>query len=116
MDAGALYDIANVDAHPEFDPLTRGHLRIPPGHCPLDLHSAPQRIHGTDEQDQQAVTGRPYDPTAVFFNLRLDELSMMGVQLSECAFIVVTYQAAVTSYIRHQDGHKSAFDLLTDHG
>ena len=82
MDAGALYDIANVDAHPEIDPPIRGHLRIPLGHCPLDLHGAAQRIHSTDEQNQQAVASRPYDPAAVFFNLGFDELRMMGVQLS----------------------------------
>jgi|SRR5262245_43003088 len=115
MDAGALYDIANVDAHPEFDPPIRGHVRIPLGHCPLDLHGTTQCVHSTDEQDQQAVTSRSYGPTAVFFNLGLNELSMMDVQLSERAFIVDPYQAAVTGYIRHQDCHKSAFDLLTSH-
>src|SRR5262245_21205042 len=40
---------------------------------------------------------------------------MMSIQLSEGTFIVDTYQAAVASYIRHQDCHKSAFDLHTSH-
>ena len=41
---------------------------------------------------------------------------MVSVQLGQGAFIIDTYQAAVPGYIRHQDCHKSAFDLLTSHG
>jgi len=51
----------------------------------------------------------------VFFNLGFNELGMVSVQLGEGAFIVEAYQAAVTGYIRHEDCHKSAFDLLTRH-
>src|SRR5215831_13167357 len=43
--------------------------RIPLGHCALDLHRAMQGVHGTDEQDQQAVASCPYDPTSVLLNL-----------------------------------------------
>jgi hypothetical protein len=51
----------------------------------------------------------------VFFNLRLNELGMVSVQLSESTFIIDADQAAVPGYIRHQDCHKSAFDFLTGH-
>ena len=115
MDASALYDIADVDPHPEFDPPTWRNLRIPLGHCALDLDGTTQRVDGTDEQDQQSVASCPYDPTTVLFNLRFNELSMVSVQLSQGAFIVDAYQAAVPGNIRHQDCHKSAFDFLTGH-
>jgi hypothetical protein len=49
MDAGALYDIANVDPNPEIDLPIGRYLRIALGHCALDLYSATQRIHGADE-------------------------------------------------------------------
>src|SRR5262245_10582817 len=115
MDAGALYDIANVDPHPEIDlPIDR-YLRIPLSHCALDPHGTTQGIHGADEQDQQAVASRPDDPTAVFFNLGFNKLSMMGVQLGKGALIINAYQAAVTGYIRHKNCHKSAFYFLTGH-
>jgi hypothetical protein len=115
MDAGALNDIADVDPHPEFHPLIRGNLCIPLSHGALDLNCTTQGFHGTNEQDQQAVASCPYDPTTVFFDLGFNELSMVSVQLGQGAFIVHAYQAAVPSNIRHQDCHKSAFDLVTSH-
>jgi hypothetical protein len=81
----------------------------------LDLHGTTQGIHGADEQDQQAVASSPYDPTTVFSNLGFDQFCVMSVQPSQGSLIVDAYQAAVTGYIRHQDCHKSAFDLLTSH-
>src|SRR5262245_17899101 len=115
MDAGTLYDIANVDPHPKIDLSIGRYLRIPLSHCALDPHGTTQGIHGADEQDQQAVASCPYDLTPVFFNLGFNELSMVRVQPGQGAFIVDTYQAAVASYIRHQDRHKSAFYFLTGH-
>ena len=115
MNAGALYNIANINPHPESDlPIWR-YLRIPESHRALDLHGTTQRVHGADEQDQQTVTSCPYDPTAMIFNLGFNEFSVVSVQLGQRAFIVHAYQAAVAGYIRHQDCHKSAFDLLTSH-
>jgi hypothetical protein len=49
MNAIAFYDITNVNPHPEFDPLPCRNLRIPPDHCALNLHGAPQGFHSTDE-------------------------------------------------------------------
>jgi hypothetical protein len=115
VDASAFDNIADVDPHPEFDPSIWRYLRIPLDHCPLDLHGTTQGVHGTDEQDQQAVASSPYEPTAVFFNLGFNKLSMVSVQLGQSAFIVDAYQAAVPGYIRHQDCHKSAFYFLTGH-
>jgi len=116
MDASTLYDIADVDAHPEIDLPICWHLSISLAHCTLDLDGTTQGIHGADEQDQQAVARCPYDPTTVFFDLGFNELSIVSVQLREGTFIIDTYQAAVSGYIRHQDCHKSAFDFLTGHG
>ena len=79
MDAGALYDIANVDPHSELDPTICRNLRISIGHGALDLHGTTQRVHGTDEQDQQAVASCPHDPAAVFLNLGCNELSMVSI-------------------------------------
>src|SRR4029450_4224649 len=115
MEASTFYDIANVDYHPEFDPLTSRDLRIPPDHCALDLDGTTQRVNGTDAQHQQAIANRPYDPATMLFDFGRDELSMMGVQLSKSAFVIDTYQAAVSGNIRHQDCHESTFDFLTGH-
>src|SRR5262245_62715941 len=115
MDAGTLHDIADVDPHSELDPSICGNLLIALGHGALDLHGTTQSVHGTDEQDQQAVAGCPYDTATVFFDLGLNELGMVSVQLGQGAFIVDADQAAVPSYIRHQDCHKSAFYFLTGH-
>src|SRR5262245_21091568 len=115
MDAGTFDDIADVNPHSELDSPIRGNLRVALGHGTLDLHGTTQGFHGTGEQDQQAVTRRPYDPTPVFFNLGFNELGMVRIQLGQSAFIINADQAAVPSYIRHQDGHKSTFDFLTGH-
>src|SRR5215475_6070823 len=115
MDACALHDIADVDPHPEGDPPICLNLRITLGHCALDLQGTTQRVHGADEQDQQAVARCPYDPTTVFFDLGFNDLGMVSVQQSQSAFIVDAYQAAVPGYIRHQNCHESAFYFLTGH-
>jgi len=115
MDAGALYDIANVDPHPKIDLPIGRYLRIPRSHFALDLHGTTQGTHGADEQDQQAVASCPDDPTTVFSDLGFNELSMVSVELGQGAFIIDADQAAVTGYIRYQDCHKSAFDLGTSH-
>jgi len=115
VNAGALYDIANINPHSELDPPLYRNLCISLAHGALNLDGATQCVHGTDKQDEQAIPSCPYDATPVFFYLGLNELSVVSTQLSQGAFIVDAYQAAVASYIRHQDCHKSAFDLLTRH-
>src|SRR5262245_5863307 len=82
MDTSALNDIADVNPHPKLDPAICRDRRIPRGHCALDLDGATQCVHGTDEQDQQAVACSPYDLTTVFFNLGFNELGMVSIQLS----------------------------------
>jgi len=106
MDAGALYDIANVDPHPKIDLPIGRYLRIPRSHFALDLHGTTQGTHGADEQDQQAVASCPDDPTTVFSDPGFNELSMVSVELGQGAFIIDADQAAVTGYIRYQDCHK----------
>jgi hypothetical protein len=89
VDASALNDISDVNPHPEvYSPICRN-FRIPLGHSALDLYGTTQGVHGTDEQDQQAVASCPYDPTAVFFNLGFNELSKVSVQLGQRAFVIV---------------------------
>jgi hypothetical protein len=78
-----------------------GNLRIALAHGALDFHGTPQGVHGTDEQDQQAVASGPYDPTPVFSNLGRNELAMVSIELGQGAFIIDADQAAVPGYIRH---------------
>ena len=40
---------------------------------------------------------------------------MVSIELGQRAFVIDAYQAAVAGYIRHQDCHKSALNLLTSH-
>jgi hypothetical protein len=116
MDAGAFYDIANIDPHSEFDALACRNLRIALKHRALDLDRAAQGFHRTDEQDQEAIAGGPDHPPMVFSNLGFNELGMVGVELSKCAFVIGTDEAAVSGDIGYQDSHKPAFDFLTGHG
>jgi hypothetical protein len=51
MDGSALYDIPDVDAHPELDPPICWYLRTPLGHCALDPHGAAQGIDGTNKKN-----------------------------------------------------------------
>ena len=115
MDAGVLDDVADVDPHSELEPLLWRHLCISVGHRALDLDRATHRVHDACKQDEQPVASRPCHPATVFLDLGLNELAVMGIQLSEGALVVSPYQAAVAGYIRHQNGHKPALDLLTTH-
>jgi hypothetical protein len=115
MGAGTFDDVANINPHPEFDPLVRRNERIALDHCALNFDSASQRFHGADEKHKETVSGRPDDPAMVLSDLGFDQLGMVSVQLSESAFVINTYEAAITGHIRHQDRHKPAFDVLTGH-
>jgi hypothetical protein len=77
----------------------------------LDVDRATQRVHGTCKQHQQPLASRPCHPATVFLDLGLNELTVMGIQLSEGALVVSAYQAAVSGYIRHQNGHQPSLDL-----
>src|SRR5262245_6373387 len=50
MYACTFNNIAKIDPYPEFDPPICGNMRIPLGHCALDLHGATQRAHSADKQ------------------------------------------------------------------
>jgi len=82
----------------------------------LDLDRATHRVHDACKQNEQAVAGRPYDSATMFFDFGLDELTVMGIQLSGGAFVVSAYQAAVAGYIRDQNGHQPSLDFLAGYG
>jgi hypothetical protein len=69
-----------VNAYPELDPFVLGHLGIALDHPPLNLYSAPQRIHHASEFDQHAVPGGLYDPPAMFGDLGVNQGAPMGLE------------------------------------
>src|SRR5262249_43212009 len=109
-------DVALVYADPEFDAPVLRHLGVPLYHPPLHLDSAPQGIHHAGELDQHPVSGCLYDPSTVFGDLGVYQLSPMGLELRERALFVSSHEPTVTSDISRQDGCETTSNSLVSHG
>jgi len=114
MDAAAVVDndVAKVDPDSKFNSGLAGHLSIPRNHSALDLNSATQCVDDARKQDEQAITGGPYDPASVFTDLGTNECIVMGFHLSERALVVGADQPAVADDISRKNGGHTSFDTL----
>jgi hypothetical protein len=105
-------DVADIDAHTEFDALLIWHPRIALGHPALDIKGAAHCVHYAAKLGQHPVAGVLDDPATVFGNLGIDKSAQMGLKLDVRALFVLTGQPAVAGYIDGQYGNKSALDAV----
>jgi len=108
-------DIAEVDTHPKGDPLVFWHAGIAAGHALLHLDGAAHRLDHARELDQDAVAGRLHDAAEVLLDLRIDQLTAMGLELRKGPRLIRPHQPAVAGDIGGQDGSELAFDALWRH-
>jgi len=66
----------------------------------------PRKFH------QHAVAGSLHDATAVFPDLRIDELAAMRLETLERPFLVRSHQPRIARHIGGEDRGETAFDRL----
>ena len=66
-------DVADIDAHAEFDPASGWHGGIAGDHFALHLDGAAHGVNDTGELDQKPVTGCLHDAATVFLYLWVAE-------------------------------------------
>jgi hypothetical protein len=70
--------VAEVDADAEPDAALFGHVWLSISHPALDLNCTPHGIHNTGKLREHAVAGVLHDATAVFRDLRIDQVPKMS--------------------------------------
>jgi hypothetical protein len=79
--------------------LFLGNAAIAIRHPALDRDGTGNGLNDTWELDQEAVSGRLYDPALVFGDFGINQLATMGSKPRESAGFVLTHEAAVTGDI-----------------
>jgi len=105
--APILYDVAEIDSHPEFDAAFGQHNDVSHGHLALHLNRATHRVDDAAKLDQQAVSGGFYDPAAVLLDLGVGQLASQRLQCSERAFLVHPHQTRIPRHIGGENCSKA---------
>src|SRR5262249_40268059 len=84
-------DITEVDPDAELDPLLWRDSCIALSHPSLDLHPAAHRIHHAGKFGEHSIAGVLDDATAVFGDLRLDQIPEVGLDPFVRAFLVSSH-------------------------
>ena len=100
------HDVADVDAHANFDALVCRHLRIALRHAALLLDGAAHGIHRAGELDQNSVSGAFDNAASVSRDIRFQKFTAVGVEPGEGAFLIGAHQPTVASNIPRKDGRK----------
>ena len=106
-------DVAEIDAHTEYDPLFLANAVIAIRHPALDRDGTGDSLNDARELDQQTIARRLYDPALVLADLRVDEFTTMGSEPRKCAGFVLTHEAAVTGDIGGENGRKTPLYSLS---
>jgi hypothetical protein len=72
-------DVAEIDAKAKLDPGRFGCIGIALAHAALHVDRAADGIHHARKLDEDAVAGGLDHATAVFRNLRVDQLAAVGL-------------------------------------
>jgi hypothetical protein len=106
------YNIADVNADAEFDPLVLRHRSILLGHARLNVNGTTYRIHGASKFDQHAVTGRFDDAASMRSYGGINEGLSNSLKPGQRILLVGTHQAAIPSDIRRQHRCQSPVHAL----
>src|SRR5262249_36539431 len=77
-------DVADIDAHAEFDAFRSRHIGIASGHRALEIDSTTHRIDDAGEFDQQAIAAGFDGASVMFLDLGVAEVAADRLQCREC--------------------------------
>jgi hypothetical protein len=73
--APVLYDVAEIDPHPEFNAAIGRHVGVSLRHLPLHFDSATHRVDDAGKLDEQAVACRLHDAAVMFLDFGVGQLA-----------------------------------------
>jgi hypothetical protein len=85
-------DVADIDAHAEFDALFRRDAEVTCRHFALHFDRAPDRVDDAAKLDEQSIAGGLNNSATMFLDLRVAELAADRPQLGEGTFFVPAHQ------------------------
>ena len=102
-------DVAHVDPDPELDARVGWDFLFAVGHRPLDLGGAFDRIDGTGELGEQAVSRALHYPAVMTLDRGVDQLGPMGLLAGEGTGFVGSHEAGVPDHVQREYGSEPAF-------
>ena len=105
-------DVTNVNADAKFDPsdLRRGSILL--RHPGLHFNGTAYRVHGAGKLDQNAVTGRFDDASAMRGDSGVDNGLSDRLEPGQGALLISTHETAIAGDIRRQHSRQSPFHGL----
>src|SRR5262249_32820464 len=88
-------DVTDVDANAKRYLPICGYAHIALGHPPLHVNRAANRIDDTGKLEQQAVASGRGDAATVLGDLRVDQLSPVGLERGQRAALVAAHEAGI---------------------
>ena len=116
IDVAALDDdVADIDADAKRDPLLWIDLCVASRHPALDLDGATQRVDHARELSQQTIASGLDDPSAVFLDLRIQQVAPKNLQPGERALFIRAHKPAVAGDVGSKNGGKAALGAFFGH-
>jgi hypothetical protein len=109
------YDVADIDADAKRDPLLWIDLCVASRHPALDLKGATQRVDHAPELSQQTIASGLDDPSAVFLDLRIQQVAPKNPQPGERPFFIRAHKPAVAGDVGSENGGKAALGASFGH-
>jgi len=100
--------VAEVDTHPEVDPLIRLDRAVPLGHTTLELDGAAHRVDHTRELGKETVAGILHNAASLLADLRIDQFLQMGLEPLVRALFIGAHHPRVSSHVGGQDRSETA--------
>jgi hypothetical protein len=101
-------DVAEIDADAQLDAAVRADTRVPFGHRLLHHDRAADRIDNAGKLHQHAVAGGLDDATAVFGDLRIEELAAQRLEAFVRALLIGAHQPRIAGDIGGKDRGEAA--------
>jgi len=101
-------DIAEIDADAQLDAAVRADAGVAFGHRLLHRDGAAHRVDDAGKFHQQAVAGGLDDATAVFGNLRIEELAAQRFEAFVSALLIGAHQPRIAGDIGGKDRGEAA--------
>ncbi|MGB5185065.1 MAG: hypothetical protein WBO12_23165 [Xanthobacteraceae bacterium] len=109
------YDVADVNANPEFDAFVRRNTGIALDHIALNIDRAAYRVDNANELHQDAIASGFNNSAAMFGDLGINEFLAMRFDLAQRAFLIDTHQSAVTGDVACKNCSEPSIDAIFGH-
>jgi len=109
------YYVSQVDTDTALDTPLDGRGIVKPEHALLHFEAASHGIDDTGELEEQSVTRRLDDPSAVLFDSWIDEFAPVRFYRRERGFLICSHESRISSNVGGDDSCKPAGRVSVHH-